>query len=161
MLHGVRKTRQRNFKKLSSTYYPLCNLRQHWKGLSLGKNHESLAFSQVGRWKHSRSTTSASLSHRHNSSTESVLPSYAKFSQASKTMLSRACVVLVFCIYFGSSSLATRQNTRCSQATKLQVWNVAAQHALLMGAAQDGTTVCSANLSHQRLPEGEVCKWSH
>lgn len=40
------------------------------KRLSLEKNRKSLAFSQTGRWKHSRGRTSASLSHRHNSSTE-------------------------------------------------------------------------------------------
>ena len=91
---------------------------------------------------------------------QSVLWSYAKFSLASNTMLFQAHAVLVFCIYFGTSSLVASQKTHCSQATKLQVWNVAMQCVLLMGAAQDVTTVCSANFSYWRLPEGEACKWS-
>lgn len=91
---------------------------------------------------------------------QSVLWSYAKFSLASNTMLFQAHVVHVFCIYFGTSSLEALENTHYSQATDLQVWNVTTWCVLLMGAAQDVTTVCSTNFSYWRPPEGEVGKCS-
>lgn len=54
----------------------------------------------------------------------SVLWPYAKFSLATNTMLPHAHAVLVSSVYFGISSPAAPQNTRCSPATQLQVGNV-------------------------------------
>lgn len=153
MLHRALKTWQWNFKKLSSTYYALCNPCQHWKELSLGKNHKSLAFSQVGRWKHPRSTTSASLSHRRGSSECFTILCQVLISW--NTTLFQAHVVLVFSILF---FFETSSSSWCCCITeytlfttaKLQGWNILTQCALLMGAAWDVTIVCAPQMKNAR-----------
>lgn len=147
MLQRALKTRWWHFKKLSSTYYPLCNVRHQWKRLSLEKNHESLAFSQAGRWKHSRSRTSASLSHRYNSSTEcftilcQVLISWQHKAVSGPRS---ACPLYLFGALLFSS---TTQPTLLT-AAKLLLGSPGCDNAL------------QPRFHLSETPRGDVCHWS-
>lgn len=98
MFKRALKTRQWNFKKLSSTYYPLCNLCHHWKGFLWGKT-TSLWLSPKLAGENIQEAGQVLLSLTDTILQRSVLHSYAKFSLAGNTRLFQAHAVLVLCIY--------------------------------------------------------------